>query len=401
LIILLLAAAATGCNSDVQTGPQADPPQGTGLSSTTPFEATAAIQVTILPGQKIQTKVDAYPAGTRFLLKAGTYARQTVTPKSGDAFIGEPGTILTGQGVTEYAFQGRGVSRVRIQGLIIEKYNPPLQQGPVRGEGTTAWIVQGNEIPYNATAGLKLGNKMQVLQNNIHHNHQIGITGAGDSVLVDGNEIAYNNWLKEYPFGFELGGAKFSKTHYLTVRNNYVHDNYGNGLWTDNSNIYALYEKNTVEDNSGAGIFHEISYAATIRNNIIRRNGFAKGWVTGAGILVAASSDVEIYGNQVLDNKQGIVGTQQNRVINPSGISAAKNLKNLFVHDNTVRAAPGGVTGIVQDTGDNGVFTSRNNRFRSNHYYLGSDLTDFQWMNKKITKQQWQGYGQDLQGTFN
>jgi hypothetical protein len=398
LLIALLGVTAAGCNSDSQTGPDADLPGATIPAPSEPVAATTGTQVTILPGQSIQAKVNAYPAGTRFLLKAGTYAKQSVIPKSGNAFIGEAGTILTGQGVTEYAFRGKGVRGVRIQGLIIEKYKPPVQQAPIKGGGTIGWVVQGNEIRYNATGGLRIGDKMQVLQNKIHHNHQIGIVGSGDSVLVDGNEIAYNNWLKEYSFGFELGGSKFVNTKYLIVRNNYVHDNYGNGLWTDMNNIHTLYEKNTVDDNSGAGIFHEVSFAATIRNNITRRNGFAKGWVTGAGILVAASSDVEIYGNQVLDNKQGIVGTQQHRTIN--GVSFDQNLKNFFAHDNTVRMPANGITGIAQDIGDLGVYTKRNNRFQANTYDLGTDNTPFQWMSKNLTKSQWQGYGQDTQGTF-
>jgi Right handed beta helix region len=400
LMIVALGITATACDSDSQTGPEPELPQSSSDVVSAEALGAATTQVTILPGQSIQAKVNAYPAGTHFLLKAGTYAKQTVSPKSGDAFVGETGALLTGQGVTEYAFRGaKGVRGVRIQGLIIEKYNPPVQQAPIRAGGTIGWIIQGNEIRYNATGGLRIGDKMQVLQNYIHHNHQIGIVGSGDSILVDGNEIAYNNWLKEYVFGFELGGAKFVNTNYLIVRNNHVHDNYGNGLWTDMNNIHTLYEKNTVEDNSGAGIFHEVSFAATIRNNITRRNGFAKGWVTGAGILVAASSDVEIYGNQVLDNKQGIVGTQQHRTIN--GVSFDKNLKNLFAHDNSVRMPSGGVTGIAQDIGDAGVYTTRNNRFQSNHYDLGSDTTPFQWMSKNITKSQWQGYGEDTQGTFN
>jgi hypothetical protein len=204
--------------------------------------------------------------------------------------------------------------------------------------------------------------------------------------------------LKEYKFGFELGGAKFVKTRYLVARGNHVHHNEGNGLWSDNNNIYTLYENNTLEDNSGAGIFHEVSFNATIRNNISRRNGFGRGWVMGAGILIAASSNVEIYGNQVLDNKQGIVGIQQHRTIN--GVSFDKNLKNFYAHDNTVRMPAGGLTGITQDIGDMGVYTNRNNRFQGNHYDLGSDTTPFWWMSKSLTAPQWRANGQDTNGTY-
>jgi parallel beta-helix repeat protein len=393
-LILAASLLGAGCQPDRATGPAdlEENPSGTEL-------AAATTPVPILPGQSIQAKVNSYPAGTRFLLKAGTHTRQTVSPKSGNWFIGEAGTILTGQSTTPYAFDGaRGVRDVHIQGLIIEKYDSPVQMAPILANGTIGWVIEGNEIRYNSAGGVRIGDKARVLRNYIHHNHQIGIVGRGDSVLIEDNEIAYNNYLKEYAFGFELGGAKFVNTRNLVVRGNRVHHNEGNGLWTDMNNIYVVYENNIVDDNSGAGIFHEVSLDAKIRNNTTRRNGFARGWVTGAGILVSASANVEVYGNQVSGNKQGIVGIQQKRTIN--GIDFSKNLKNLYVHNNTVTLSGQGVNGVACDTGDNGVWTSRNNRFQANSYDLASYTSPFRWMSKNLTKSQWQGYGQDTNGSF-
>ena len=64
--------------------------------------------ISILPGQSIQGFVNANPAGTTFILKAGTHVRQSVIPKSGDRFIGETGAVLDGQGVAPYAFAKGG-----------------------------------------------------------------------------------------------------------------------------------------------------------------------------------------------------------------------------------------------------------------------------------------------------
>ena len=400
--VLVLAAAliVPACNLDTPTGPTG------GDLEKSPETAAASTAIPISPGQSIQAKVNSYPEGTQFLIKAGTHYGQRVVPKPRNVFIGEPGAILDGRGTVDYAFE-RGSppypDYVRIKGLIIQHYDSPVQYGAIlagtkKTESTTGWIVENCEIRYNAHAGIKLGNKMKVLNNFIHHNHQIGISGSGDSVLVQGNEIAYNNYLKEFAFGTELGGAKFINTRHLAVRANRVHHNEGNGLWTDMNNIYTIYENNTVDDNSGAGIFHEVSFDAKVRNNITRRNGFARGWVTGAGILISASANVEVYGNQVQDNKQGIVGIQQARTIH--GISFSKNLKNLYVHDNTVRLSGMGVTGIVEDIGDLGVFTNRNNRFQVNSYDLASYTTPYRWMRESLTKAAWKGYGQDINGTF-
>jgi parallel beta-helix repeat protein len=219
----------------------------------------------------------------------------------------------------------------------------------------------------------------------------------GDNLLVEGNEIAYNNYQRRFAFGWELGGAKFAQTRNAVIRGNYVHHNYGNGLWTDTDNIHTLYENNRVTDNAGAGIFHEISYDAVIRNNTVERNGSARGWYYGAGILVGHSPNVQVYGNRVAYNKKGIIGLQQER---GNGDFGAHHLKNLSVYNNTVTMASG-QTGVATDLRNNAVFSSRNNRFRSNTYYLRSNGRPFTWMKGDRTVQQWRSYGQDAGARFN
>ena len=128
----------------------------------------------------------------------------------------------------------------------------------------------------------------------------------------------------------------------VTVRNAYVHDNDCRGLWADINAHNALIENNLVEDNSAEGILIEISQDAVIRNNRVYRNGIrAKGWYWDGGITVAASSNVEVYGNRLSGNYNGITGTQQDR---PDSTPPAHLLDNYHVHDNlicaTARGAP-------------------------------------------------------------
>ena len=122
----------------------------------------------------------------------------------------------------------------------------------------------------------------------------------------------------------------------MVVRGNFSHHNRGPGLWTDINNIHTLYENNTVEDNERGGIFHEISYDATIRNNTSRRNGTGKDfpyWTTGAGIEIVSSRNVEVHGNTLEDNWQGITGLDDHR---GTGNAGPYTLINLNVHDNVV-----------------------------------------------------------------
>jgi parallel beta-helix repeat protein len=112
---------------------------------------------------------------------------------------------------------------------------------------------------------------------------------------------------------WEAGGMKWD-VGWVTIRNAHVHDNDCRGLWSDINARGALVEHNLVEDNWAEGIVYEISQDGVIRNNRVYRNGTrGAGWYWDGGITVAASFNVEIYGNRLSSNYNGITGVQQDR----------------------------------------------------------------------------------------
>lgn len=398
--ILALATALAACGG-APTGPGADQavePAGIRIG--------APPGVEILPGQSVQAAVDTHPTGTTFVIRAGVHRRQRIRPKDGMTFIGDPGAILDGELAVDFAFLG-SARDVTIRGLVIQRYAPGAQMGAVKagghasGEGTHGWRVEACEIRHNDGAGIRLGHGMVVRGNTIHHNRQIGIVGIGDDVLVEDNEISYNNHERDHSYLWEAGGAKFVKTRRLVVRGNHVHHNWGPGLWTDIDNIDALIEENRVEDNADTGIFHEIGYRAVVRNNTVRRNGHDRAdedWAYGAGILIAHSSDVDVYGNVVEDNQNGILAIQQRR---GRGAYGPHDLDRLRVHDNTIVQRTGRwAAGVAQDVRDREVF-SRDLRFERNRYTLGSpEARAFAWLDSRHGKEAWQAFGQDPGATF-
>jgi parallel beta-helix repeat protein len=296
--------------------------------------------------------------------------------------------------VVAYAFGG-DADNVTLAGLVIEKFANRAQTGAVQGDRSTRWTIRDSDVRLNHGVGIRAGASMVILRNHIHHNGQLGVGGSGDNILVEGNEIAHNNYAG-YDAGWEAGGAKFTETFGLIARNNSVHHNAGPGLWTDYDNRSVLVEGNVVEDNASMGIFHEISYSAVIRNNMVRRNGFAfSAWVWGSGILVSSSPDVEIHGNVVEGNAGGIAAAQQRR---GAGAYGPYDVRNLWVHDNTI-VWDQGYTGLVQDIGDPSVFDGRNNRFERNTYVFGANPTPFEW-NGPRTARQWRTFGHDTAGAF-
>jgi len=283
-------------------------------------------------------------------------------------------------------------ANVVIRNFIIEKYASPAQSPAVGGSGTRNWIVQNNIIRLNGGHGVTAGTGMQVLGNQIVHNGQLGLLGRGDDIRVEDNEIAYNNF-KRYQSKWEAGGAKFVITNRLVVRNNYVHNNGGPGLWTDIDNYSTLYEGNLVVANETMGIFHEISYDAIIRNNIVKFNAPSyREWLYGAQILISNSSDVEVYNNEVvaaLGGGHGVVIIEQDRVNEEDVPYFSRNNR---VHDNTVVHMDNeGVSGAGTDVAQRADFFYKqsNNVFDNNTYYVANPASTYWYWGGLID---WEGF---------
>ncbi len=298
--------------------------------------------------------------------------------------------------VQTQAFRG-DVDGVVIRDLVIEKFATPAQQGAIDSRrdnndivGGADWVITGNVVRWNHGVGIAATTGALVEDNLVYENGQLGLAAKGAGVTFAGNEV-YGNNTAGFSSGWEAGGSKFAFTSGLVVRDNYVHDNAGVGLWTDIDNIDTLYEGNRVINNDRMGIFHEISYDAVIANNEVRGNGFGfDAWLWGGGIAVATSVNVQIYGNLVEGNADGIVGIDQDRSEAPAS-HGPLSLVNLDVHDNLVTANQGW-TGLGQDIGDNAVFTTSNNRFYDNVYEQPG--RHFFWLNDPRTYEEWLGFGQ-------
>lgn len=384
---------------------------------------TSCSGVNIAAGASIQTAVNANPAGTTYCLAAGTYTSQSVTPKNGDKYIGALGATMDGANNTSKAFSGSATG-VTIQNLVITRYTAGSQTAPIELQNGGAQVLH-NEISYNAAAGVEISVNSLTQFNYIHHNLEEGYACGGcdgspiTGVVLDSNEIAFNNYTDAYDTGFEAGGGKLWATVGAQVTHNYSHDNHGPGLWDDYQNDNITYAYNRVENNWNGGIFHEIGYNASIHDNSLTNNAQSTNsaslcvWLWCPSIGVAASGghnggQVEIYNNTIVvsgTNSAGSTGTgigliQQNRGNGSDGLPWL--VQNVNVHDNnTTMTAAGSHQGAVEDNNDTAIFTSRNNTFTHNTYTLGTNNDAFWWNNSDGGKTFWQGFGLDTTGTFN
>jgi parallel beta-helix repeat protein len=303
------------------------------------------------------------------------------------------------------------VDDVTVANLVLEQAANEAQVGAVENRQVTphragsGWRILDNEVRLNHGVGIGFADASTVTGNFIHHQGQLGFGAWGAGSVVSNNEVSFNG-AAGYSPEWEAGGSKIWMTERQTVTQNYVHDNFGPGLWADGGNIDTTYEYNKVTDNWGAGIQHEISYDAVIRHNEISGNGRRhKGWAWEAGIQIQSSGGItliEIAYNFVKGNANGITlidsgGRALDRPV-PHGPHV---VQNVWVHDNTITMSAGETTGAVQDTGDRRIYTSNHNRFEANRYHLHS-LTDpvFSWADTDMDWSRWRslGDGNDLNG---
>lgn len=446
--------------------------------------AMAATTITLSVSDNIQTKVNAYPAGTAFVLQAGNYYGVSVIPKSGDTFTGQgsvkligstvlttkedsgtsfwvasatpdntthgtcqsthplcgysqdlfiggalqtpvqstsdltpgtwyfdraagkvyiprnPGAAVVEIGMTKAAFSG-SVTNVSISNMMVEKYANYGQFGAIGGSVSgSGWIVDNVEVRYNHGVGVKLGSGSQLLNSFVHDNGELGISLTGTNSKGIGNEISWNNYAG-YAFSWESGGGKFSSTTNLLLQKNYVHDNYGPGLWNDTDNIGTTFDSNNVVHNEMCGIQHELSFAAIIENNTLSGNGYSStSWLWNGQISIQNSSNVQVYGNTVqvsASSGNGIAIINQNRGSGPMGAWIAANNT---VHDNTITyLGTAGGTGMVDDTGSHPVL---GNSFQNNHYILtvGTTASEHWWWFSVMDFAKFQAAGEDSSGSM-
>jgi hypothetical protein len=298
-------------------------------------------------------------------------------------FVDNPAGHKIEATVAAFAFESSAPG-VLIKNVTIEKYASVAQKGAIQAQEAAGWVVENCELRLNSAAGIAAGSGTHVRDCNIHHNGQIGITGVGRDVLIERNRIWENN-IREFLSSWEAGGVKLAASEGVVLRRNYVHDNHGAGLWCDIECRDVLYEDNIAERNRGAGIFHEISFSAVIRNNVVRHNGSGgKTWFWGNNILVAASQDVEAYGNTLTAGvgKCGIVLVDQSRPMKSGGRYKTRNNN---VHDNVTTfegAACAGAASDVRPGDENAsIIEDGNNLFDRNVYRVprGSASIRFAW----------------------
>lgn len=393
------------------------------IANSCPSTTPIPIQISDNP----QAIVNAHPAGSVYLIKAGIHANFSVSPKSGDTYCGELGTVLDGGNTTRFAFDANGAAGVTILGssnqalMEIRNYHSGVDtsdfQAPIHDNNTGEdnWLIRYTDIHNNFPVGVDVHIGTQLRDSRVHDNTVLAISGyRASNITIDHNEFFGNDSTQAVDCNIEAGAIKMSISDHITYNNNYIHDNGCDGLWNDggvyiaNPNAtFLAYTNNIIVHNGGAGkgsgIHHEISGGpCAITGNYLNNNNFDgdPNTISAGQIFISNSFGCEIASNTIIGAK-GVVFGDYDRSADCTPTQCPIN--NDSVHDNDFYFSGTGIMagGSCDPASNCTIMTNGTNHWQNNHYHL-PDLSAavFSWPNSLITKAQWQALGFDTTGSF-
>jgi hypothetical protein len=264
---------------------------------------------------------------TVYYLLPGEHAG-SIQADAGDAFVGGfsdgipsvmsgDNTVYTSAIDSDYSDGNQ--PGVTIEYLTIEKFHAQGNGSAINQDSNTDWTLRYDTVTLNAPGGGMIAGANNVLEDNcLTLNGQYGfqaydvnswgqdsLTGGPYNVTVKDNEISYNDtcdfegrlsnpaigWSNYNPVPAQYrnphcgtvtpdgdeGGFKLWETDGVTVKDNYIHNNWGPGVWADTDNANTTYVGNTITGNDDEAIIEEISYNFSITNNYLAYNGWAGG----------------------------------------------------------------------------------------------------------------------------
>jgi hypothetical protein len=332
-----------------------------------------------------------------------------------DAFVGgrsgDTATVLTG----DYSSGGEAIDSnetngnqpgVTIEYLTVEKYQPDVDAATINQNSNTGWTIRYNTVTLNVPgAGVMAGAENTLEDNCLTLNGQYGfqssdvngwghdsLTSGPYDVIVADNEISYNDtcdlsglinnktigWSNHDPVPAQYrnpecgkvfgdgnqGGFKLWQTDGVTIKDNYIHDNWGPGGWADTDNANTTWTGNTITGNEDAAIIEEISYNFSITHNYLADND----WIDGLGnpsfpqaaIFISGSGSDTAFGGVSACPETACAGQESYRdrsVISDNEL--VNNGGSVFLWQDSNRNCADGYDGVctLVDGGPSGPFT--------------------------------------------
>jgi hypothetical protein len=275
-------------------------------------------EVVVRPGDNIEALVAAHPPGTAFRITTGVYRLQSIRPKDGDSFIGEPGAVLSGAVVLHsFAHQGQDwVAKVNVtrQQSYRGKCGPKhlgcmfpedlfFDSVPLQRVTALSAVRAGKWYLDYATGKAYVGSDP--------NGHKVEMSSARAAFWGDSNNVTIKGLtIKMYasiagkgaitPMVVLSGYGPAGKD--WAVKSNNIYLNHGLGVHVTNGMIVS---HNKIYDNGQMGIGGGGNNILIENNDIYGNNyaGYAYDWEAGGAKIGYFSTHVTFRDNYVHDNK--------------------------------------------------------------------------------------------------
>ncbi|MFT4297379.1 MAG: right-handed parallel beta-helix repeat-containing protein [Micropruina sp.] len=241
---------------------------------------------------------------SKSLVKDGTFYLDEGTSK---LYIGSnPSGKTVEASTTVKALSIRGANSV-VRGIGVRRYSPSvfhiasvtIEQPGVQLENVV--------IADSATTGLSVQReKVKLNQVTVTGSGMLGIHGRFADNLTMTKVLSTKNNDEHFNLAPVSGGAKFGASRGITVVNSSFSGNYGHGFWEDVSVYNSVFRQSDFSDNTGTGLFLEISAKVVVGDSTFARN-------QEFGIKVNNTSNVKIWNNTFVGNGRPLNIVQDTR----------------------------------------------------------------------------------------
>lgn len=194
-----------------------------------------------------------------------------------------------------------------LRGIGVRRYAPSV---PDQGAINSYWprvTLENVVVADSSTAGLGLyGADSTVRQVTISDSGQLGIGAThADSLTLDRIAVTGSN-KEHFNKAPVAGGIKITASRDVTLKDSLIADNDGTGFWIDESVYNAVAVNNTIRNNSGRGIYYELSEKGLIEGNTITDSA-------EYGISIYNTGNVKVRNNYIMSKGEALSIFQDGR----------------------------------------------------------------------------------------
>ncbi|WP_406832165.1 right-handed parallel beta-helix repeat-containing protein [Pedococcus sp. KACC 23699] len=211
---------------------------------------------------------------------------------------------------------------VTIRGIGVRRFASSVpHQGVITARGAS-FRLENVVVDDSATGAVGVFGVNSVLDHvSIARSGQLGVQGHQvDNLRILSSSITESNnqSFNQMP---AAGGIKLTSSRYFELRNSVVSGGTGNGVWMDMSCYDMTLVNNRVSDNSGRGIFLEVSSVATVAGNLLTNNN-------DEGFVARGTDRVKLWNNTIIGTTKAIDFSKDSR--NQSNSASCRDTRRPF-----------------------------------------------------------------------